>query len=83
MTELTIDTKKRAIRAQLNLSGEAERIEIRVGKYELERNGHQTTLTIVDASASRPWIAEALREFVVGLNFEIPQAAGALLKVLT
>jgi hypothetical protein len=83
MTELTIDTKKRAIRVHLDLSGEAERIEIRIDKYELKRNGQETTLKILDATASRPWIAEALREFVVGRSFEIPPAAGAVLKLLT
>jgi hypothetical protein len=82
MTELTIDTKKRAIRVQLDLVGEAERIEIRVAKYELTRNGDATTLTVVDATASRPWIAEALREFVVGRSFEIPTGAGVLFKLL-
>jgi hypothetical protein len=39
-------------------------------------------LTVVDATASRPWIAEALREFVVGRSFEIPTGAGVLFKLL-
>jgi hypothetical protein len=83
MTELTIDTEKRTIRVRLDLSGEAERIEIHVDKYKLERNGDVTRLKILDATASRPWITEALREFVVGRSFEIPSAAGAVLKLLT
>ena len=83
MTELTIDTKKRAIRVQLDLLGEVEPIEIRVGKYELKQNGRETKLKILDVTASRPWMTEVLREFVMGRSFEIPPAAGALLKLLT
>jgi hypothetical protein len=82
MTELAIDTKNRVVRVQLDLVGEPERIEIRIGKYELEQSSGGTTLKLLDVTASRPWIAEALREFVVGRSFEIPSTAGALLKLL-
>jgi hypothetical protein len=83
MTELSIDTKKCAMRVQLDLLGEAEPIEIRVDKYELKQNGDKTKLKVLDATASRPWLAEALREYVVGRSFEIPSAAGVFLRMLT
>jgi hypothetical protein len=40
-------------------------------------------MKILDATASRPWIADALREFAVGRSFEISPAAGVALKLLT
>jgi hypothetical protein len=83
MNELSVDTKKRAFRLQLDLLGEAEPIEIYVKKYELARHGRTTTLTVLDASASRKWLAEALRQFVVGQRFNIPAKAGAVLKLFT
>ena len=83
MTELSIDTKKRAIRVRLDLAGEATPIEIHVKKYELKRSGTGSRLTIVDATASREWLDEALREFVVGRSYTIPASAGAVLKLLS
>jgi hypothetical protein len=82
MTELAIDTKKRTVQVRLHLIGESEPIEIHVKKYNLKQNGQHAALTIEDASASRPWIEEGLRRFVIGHAFGIPAGAAALLKLL-
>jgi hypothetical protein len=83
MTELSVDTKKRAFRVRLELAGESEPIEIQVKKYSLERRSTGATLTVVDATASREWLTEVLREFVIGQKFTIPDRAAAILKLLT
>jgi hypothetical protein len=83
ITELSIDTKKRAFRSRLDLVGEAEPIEIHVRKYGIKRRANQVTLTVLDATASRKWLAEALRRFVVGRRFAIPAKAGTVLELLT
>lgn len=82
MTELSLDTKKQAFHVRLDLAGESETIEIHVTKYSLERKGNTVTLTVEEVTASRKWLTEALREFVVGQPFTIPAAAGAVLKLL-
>jgi hypothetical protein len=82
MTELSVDTKKQSLRLRLDLVGEAEPIEIHVTKYTLDQKGDDARLTIVHATASRKWLAEALREFVVGRSFSIPAKAGAVLNLL-
>jgi len=82
MTQLSIDTKKRACRLSLDLVGEDKPIEIHVIKYDLQMKGDKATVTVVDASASREWITGALRTFVVGKSFEVPAPAGALLKLM-
>jgi hypothetical protein len=83
MTELSIDTKKRRLRVRLELRGEAEPIELEITKYNLKNKESGARLTIEEATASREWLAVALREFVVGRNIDIPAKAGALLKLLT
>ena len=83
MTELSIDTRKRALHVRLDLRGEASPIDIHVNKYDLKKRGTATTLTIVEATASREWLAEALREFVTGRSFKLTASAGTVLKLLT
>jgi hypothetical protein len=83
MTNLSIDTKQETIGLQLQLAGEAESIEIYVRKYTLKRKGSRALLTVVDATASRKWVAAALREFVIGQTFRIPAQAAGALKLLT
>jgi hypothetical protein len=83
MSELSIDTQRGTIRARLDLLGEAEPIEIDVLSYKLEQRGDEMVVTILDATASREWLAETLRQFVVGRSFTIPPQAGAVLKLLT
>ena len=82
MTELTVDTKNKSVRLRVDLVGESEAIEIQVAKYSLERRGDDVMVTVHDVTASRKWLAEALREFVVGRSFTIPPGAGAVLKLL-
>ena len=83
MTELSIDTKKRRVRVRLELLGEAEPIEVEITKYNLKNKDSGARLTIEEATASREWLAVALREFVVGRTIDIPAKAGVVLKLLT
>ena len=82
MTELCLDTKRQTFRVRLDLVGESEPIEIHVRKYRLERKGNTVKLTVDDVTASRKWLTEALRAFVVGQAVSIPAGAGAVLKLL-
>jgi len=68
---------------RLVLLGETKPIDIHVTEYSVVSRGEAATLTIVGATASRRWLAAALREFVVGRRFDIPANAGAILKLLT
>jgi hypothetical protein len=82
ITELAVDTELRAFHLRLNLDGEAEPIDIHVKKYTLTRTGEEATLTIINATASRPWLTQALRQFAVGRPFKIPPTAGLVMKLL-
>jgi hypothetical protein len=83
MTELSIDTKKRRVRVRLELVGEKEPIEIEILRYNVKSKGETTHISIEEATASREWLAVALREFIVGQDLTVPAKAGALLKLLT
>ena len=82
MTELSIDTKKRAVRLRVKLRGEAEPIEIVIKKYKLKRRADRVLLTVEDASSSREWISVLLHEVMVGQSFLIPKKFRAVLSLL-
>jgi hypothetical protein len=82
VTELSIDTKNKRIRLQLELVGETAPIEINITRYQLRSSEHGARLTIEEATASRPWLDTTLQQFVVGETFPVPQKVEALLKLL-
>jgi hypothetical protein len=82
MTELSIDTKNKRVRARLHLVGEPEPIEIEITRYTLMQEEGATRLLIEEATASREWLDMALREFVVGQSLPVPEKAAAMLKLL-
>ncbi len=82
ITDLSIDTKKRACRLSLLLAGEAEPVDIHVKEYEVQRRG-DVTVTVLKAAASRKWLTAALHQFVLGKSFIVPAEAGAVLNLLT
>ena len=63
--------------------GEKEPVDIEILRYTLKEKGETTYITIEEATSSREWLTVALREFVVGQDFAIPEKAGAVLKLLT
>jgi hypothetical protein len=83
MTELSLDTKRKRILLRLELVGEAEPIQIDIIRYNLETKAGVTQLTVEEATASRPWVAAALQEFIVGERLFVPKKAAAILKLLT
>jgi hypothetical protein len=83
MTELSIDTKNKRVRARLELLGENEPIDVEIVRYSLKGTGEMARITIEEATSSREWLTVALREFVVGQDLPIPAKAAALLKLLT
>lgn len=82
MTELAIDTKNKSVRVRLELRGETEPIELQVTRYSLRQEGAEMRLVVEEATASREWMAAALREFVVGRSFPLSEKAGAILRLL-
>ena len=82
MTDVSVDTSKREVRVRLELVGEETPVDIHVKDYRLEEQGARATVTVGDATASREWVSELLREFVVGRTFVLPERAAAIVKLL-
>ena len=82
MSDVSIDTSTREVRVRLELAGEPTPVEIHVVNYNIEQHGEQAMLTIGNATASREWVTELLRQFVVGQRFVIPERAAAIVKLL-
>jgi hypothetical protein len=82
MSDMSIDTARREIRLRLDLVGESTPVEIHLTNYSIQHQGERTTMTIGDATASREWITELLRQFVVGRPFVLPEGAGAIVTLL-
>lgn len=82
LTELTIDTSVQSVRLQVVLKGESEPIGVDVRRYAIGHSNDGPTLTLVETAASRPWVDEALRTFVVGHPLNIPNKAALALQLL-
>jgi hypothetical protein len=82
MTHLAIDTTNKRVHVRLELVGEQEPVEIDITRYHLEHHPGAAQIRIEEASASRPWLNVALREFVIGQSFPIPPKVEKLLKLL-
>jgi hypothetical protein len=79
VTELALDTGKKTMRVELDLKGEASRILINVGSYELSDKNGQIYLALKEVTASREWITGVLNKYVVSRTFRLPDAARMLM----
>jgi hypothetical protein len=72
MVELKIDNKKKCIIASILLKGEDSPIGIRVGKYEIIKNGSSRSVIVKDAGSDKAWLNAVLKNFVIGQAFDVP-----------
>lgn len=79
---LSMDTTAQAVHVQLGLLGEHEPVQLDVRRYLMHASEQETTVTFVDASASRPWIDKLLQTFVVGRPLAVPSKVAFALKML-
>ena len=79
VTDIALDTEAKTIHVELDLKGEAATVVVEVLDYELVTRGDAIFMEIKKISASREWIAAALKKFAVGRPIELPPAAKVLL----
>lgn len=75
VTQLSIDREARRIFIEAELNGETSPISVEVRRYDLEERGGAVYVTVRQVNASREWIASALRQYVVGREFKLPESA--------
>ncbi len=76
---LALDSAARRIDLELRLLGEPVPVAVTVEAYRLGQTEAGPTVEIVATSASRPWLAAALRTHVHGRTFPVPPWLAALL----
>jgi hypothetical protein len=77
--ELSIDSKRRRIDLKCQLNGEVSPIGITIEKYQLEEQGGQKFIEVLDSSATRPWMQAAMRQHLHGRKIAVPGWAAAAL----
>ena len=75
--ELSIDSKRRRIDLKCQLAGEVSPIGVTIEKYQIEKKGGKTFITVLDSSATRAWMQAAMRQHLHGREFEVPSWAAA------
>ena len=79
VTDLALDTEAKTIHVEVDLKGETAKVVVEVLDYEMVTKGETIFMEIKKISASREWIAAALKKFAVGRPIELPSAARVLL----
>lgn len=75
ITRLDIDSRQKTMDLELVLKGEPDAIQVRVSSYELLNRQDRLFIRLLGATASREWLTNALKEFVIGREFPVPDAA--------
>jgi hypothetical protein len=64
------------------LRGETEPVTLSVDEYRLTQDATGTALTVVQACASREWLSQLLRDFLVGRSFPVPEQYASYARML-
>ncbi len=76
---LGLDSAARRLELEVRLLGETEPLAVTVEGYRLGGTAEARTVEITAVTASRPWVAAALRTHVQGRTFPVPAWLAALL----
>ena len=76
---LKIDSQRKTMEITGQLNGETAPVTVQVGRYVVEAVGGKTFLSIAEFSCSRPWLQNALEDFVKPRRVELPAWAATAL----
>jgi hypothetical protein len=79
LQDLKIDSNNKTVEAVCLLQGEKEPLVVRVGRYEIQKEGERWFIQASACSASRPWLQNLLEDHVQGKRIELPSWAAAAL----
>ncbi|MFW6324171.1 MAG: hypothetical protein ACOC0U_03830 [Desulfovibrionales bacterium] len=80
--DLKIDSAKKTAWARVQLLGEAEPVQVEIGRYELARENGKHYLHIETVRASREWMDTLARQLLAGRRFEINENLYKNLKLI-
>jgi hypothetical protein len=74
MLKLEIDSRRKTIHAEVELKGESEPVQIRVGAYSVAERDGKLMIELDDVSASREWLELLVQDLVKSRPIEAPRA---------
>ncbi len=77
--DLDLDSKRKQLNLMIELTGEETPLEVRILKYEIEKEGDNNYLVVKDIDFSREWINIVLKKYGHDMRFPVPTIARHLL----
>jgi hypothetical protein len=72
MTDIQIDSSAKRVEAVVNLVGETQPLRVVISPYELIEREGKPFLIVRGFQSSRPWLTNAVREFLLGKEVQVP-----------
>lgn len=79
LQELKIESAGKRMQATCLLHGESAPITVHVDRYEISESGGRRLLHVRSCRCARPWLQNALDDFVVNRAIELPPWAASAL----
>lgn len=78
---LSIDPAAGTVELELTLNGEAAPIRLNAG-YVLKEEEGRLSASLINLTASRPWIAEIFERYLKGRGFPLPDGAAPIVRMI-
>lgn len=82
LTQLDVDTQARTVHATLFFKGEPEPVELHVADYFLYERDGKCFAQMGSFKSSKPWLTEAAKGLIVGMDLKISRKFYDTLKML-
>ncbi len=83
LKQLKLDSSLRRIEAELELKGEPQPVQLKVGNYEIVQEEGAAFLVLHEVSTSREWLTKLAGDFLVGRKLALPQQIQPFLPMLS
>lgn len=77
--DCSVDTKNSKLVLHLILKGEREPVTATIERYEIERDGMESYISLKSFSSSREWLGLLLNRFLKDKRYKLPSAVTKLL----
>lgn len=79
VVDCTVDTAANRLTAQLMMRGERDPVTATIEKYEIEKDGDERFIKLVQFSTSRIWLTTLLNQLFGGKRYKLPGTVSKLL----
>jgi hypothetical protein len=77
--DCSVDTGASRLTAQLMMRGERDPVTATIEKYEIEKDGDERFIKLVQFSTSRIWLTTLLNSLFAGKRYKLPGSVSKLL----